>query len=172
MSWLNSTVSSPEVRFPRGFVVPLALMTALLSSSSFSSDQLRVWISPGTYAYHFNRGKDLRDENVGFGAEIALSDSHVLMGGSYINSNSARSHYAGYQWRSLHWRAADIDISAGVAISAFDGYPGYRDGRWFLAPLPIVSVEGRYLGANFSIIPTLEDRLDGAFAIQLKLRVW
>jgi len=131
----------------------------------------QVWVTPGIYAWHFNRNKDLRDDNVGLGAEVALTDDHVVMAGTYINSVRARTHYAAYAWRPLHWQPADLKVSAGILIGAFDGY-GYKDGDWFVAPLPVVSIEGRYLGVNLSVIPTIKNRLDGAFAIQVKVRVW
>ena len=47
-----------------------------------------------------------------------------------------------------------------------------NDGGWFVAPLPVVAVEGKRLGANFSLIPKYGDRLHAALAIQIKLRVW
>jgi hypothetical protein len=132
----------------------------------------QVWVTPGIYSWHFDRSKDLREDNVGLGVEVALAEDHAVMGGTYINSNRARSHYAAYGWRPLHWQFSGTGVSAGILAGAFDGYPNYRNGGWFVAPLPILSVEGRYLGANLTVIPTIKNRLDGAIAIQIKLRVW
>ena len=132
----------------------------------------RVWLNPGIYSYHFDSSKGLRNNNIGFGAEVMLNDDHVLMAGTFTNSNDATSHVFGYQWRPLHWRFSGVDVGAGILIGAFDGYPNYRQGGWFVAPLPMLSVEGRRLGANFGIIPTIKNKFDGAFAIQVKLRVW
>ena len=73
---------------------------------------------------------------------------------------------------ALHWQVAGLHVSAGVALGAFDGYPNYRNGGWFVAPLPVLAIEGRYFGVNLSVIPTIRDRLDGALAVQFKLRVW
>lgn len=132
----------------------------------------QVWINPGIYAYHFDKDKDLRNNNFGFGAEVMLTNEHVLSAGSIVNSNDARTYYGGYEWRPLHWKYSGVDVGAGILIGAFDGYPNYRDGGWFVAPLPMLSIEGRRLGANITIIPTYKDRFDGAIAIQVKLRVW
>jgi len=132
----------------------------------------QVWINPGIYALHFDRDKNLRNDNVGFGAEVMLGNDHVLLAGSYANSNWARSHYAGYEWRPLHWQPAGLNVSGGIIVAAFDGYPNYRDGAWFVAPLPMLSVEGDRFGVNLAIVPTISNRLDGAIAIQVKLRVW
>ena len=132
----------------------------------------QVWISPGIYSEHFDRSKHLRNDNTGLSAEFAFAKDHALIGGSYINSNRARTHYGAYEWRPLHWQVAGVDVGAGVALGAFDGYPNYRNGGWFVAPLPLVSIEGRHVGVNLSVIPTIRNRLDGAFAVQIKLRVW
>jgi len=94
------------------------------------------------------------------------------MAGTFINSNRARTHYGAYQWRPLHWQPAGLEVGAGVIIGAFDGYPRMRDGGWFIGAMPVLAVEGRYVGANFTIVPTIKDRLDGAVAVQIKFRVW
>ena len=132
----------------------------------------QVWLNPGIYSHHFDSGKGLRNNNVGFGAEATLARDHALMAGSFINSNGARSRYAGYQWRPLHWEFSGFTATAGIAVSAFDGYPKYRDGAWFVAPLPMLAIEGKRLGANITVIPTVANRFDGAVAVQVKLRVW
>jgi hypothetical protein len=132
----------------------------------------QVWVNPGTFSYHFDRNKDLREDNTGLGAELALADDHVIAAGSFINSNRGRSHYGAYQWRPLHWRPAGIKVHAGIAAGAFDGYPNYRNGAWFPAALPMLTLEGERVGANIFFVPTIKNRLDGAIAVQFKLRVW
>jgi len=132
----------------------------------------QVWLNPGIYSQHFDSDKGLRNNNIGFGAEVMLANDHVLMAGSFINSNRARTHFAAYEWRPLHWRFSGVNVSAGIALGAFDGYPNYRNGAWFVAPLPLLSIEGKTLGANISLIPTVSNRFDGALAVQVKLRVW
>lgn len=132
----------------------------------------QVWLNPGIYSHHFDTSKGLRNNNVGFGAEVALAKDHGLMIGTFINSNRQRTRYGSYLWRPLRWEVAGLDVGAGVLIGAFDGYPNYRDGGWFIVPLPVLSIEGKRLGANISLIPTVANRFDGALSIQLKLRVW
>jgi hypothetical protein len=132
----------------------------------------RVWISPGIYSQHFDTSKHLRDDNVGLSIEVDLAPDHAVIGGNYINSDRARTHYGAYEWRPLHWQVAGLELGAGVALGAFDGYPNYHDGGWFVAPLPVLAVEGRRIGVNLILIPTIQNRLDGALAVQFKLRVW
>jgi len=160
--------------FRRSLVAIISVFAGIgAPSSALAADfSPEVWLTPGIYSWHFNRSKDLRDDNWGLGAEVALAEDHAVMAGSYINSSRERSRYVAYAWRPLHWHPANLNVGAGILISAFDGYSNYRDGAWFVAPLPVLSVEGRYLGVNFSLIPTIKDRLDGAFAVQLKVRVW
>jgi hypothetical protein len=132
----------------------------------------QVWINPGIYSRHFDRSTHFREDNVGLGAEVVLAPDHALMGGSFINSQRARTQYGAYQWRPLHWQSGDIKVSAGILVGAFDGYPRYRDGGWFVAPMSVLVIERGRVGANISIIPSLKDRVDGAIAVQVKLRVW
>jgi hypothetical protein len=132
----------------------------------------RVWLNPGSFSYHFDRNKDLREDNTGLGVEITLADDHALGAGSFINSNRRRSEYGAYFWRPLHWRPADVNVHAGIAVGAFNGYPNYRNGAWFPAALPMIAIEGERVGANIFFVPTIKNRLDGAVSVQFKLRVW
>ena len=157
----------------------LALMLALspLAQGASAEDasaafKPQIWLNPGIYSFHFDRDKDLRNDNVGFGAEALFANDHGAMGGTFINSNRERSNYAVYLWRPLHWGVSGLKVSAGALAGAFDGYPNYRSGGWFAAAMPLLSVEGDRFGANFTIVPTYANRLDGAFAVQLKFRIW
>jgi hypothetical protein len=132
----------------------------------------QVWLNPGFFSWHFQRDKDLRGDNWGVGVEVAFKPDHGVMAGNFINSDGARSRYGAYLWRPLHWRPYGVDVSAGVALGAFDGYQSVNNGGWFVAPMPLLSVEGRRLGANFSVVPTIDDKVHGAVVLQLKLRVW
>jgi len=132
----------------------------------------QVWLNPGIYSYHFKRDAGYRDNNVGIGAELLLTDNHGLMAGSFVNSDRQRSHYGLYQWRPLQWQFSQVKLSLVLAAGAFDGYPRYHDGGWFAAALPLLALEGERFGINFGIIPNIPDRMNGAVAIQVKLRVW
>lgn len=151
----------------------LGFCTALSGANAADREfSTQVWINPGIYSRHFDRSTRFREDNVGIGAEVLLAPDHALMGGSFINSQRARTQYGAYQWRPLHWQLGDTNVSAGIIFGAFDGYPRYRDGAWFIAPMPVLAIEGKRVGANLSIIPSLKDRVDGAIAVQIKLRVW
>ena len=161
----------------------LALQSFILVYAALSAGAVRaeaaaaefspqIWLNPGLYSHHFKRNAGYRENNIGIGAEVLLTDDHALMAGSFINSDRQRSRYGLYEWRPLHWRVSGVKLSAGIAAAAFDGYPRYRDGGWFAAALPLLAVEGERIGINLALIPSIPNRLSGALAIQLKLRVW
>ena len=155
-----------------GLAIRLALGLVLLPAAARGADfEPQVWLNPGFFSYHFSRNPELREDNVGLGAEVAVSPDHVLTAGTFINSDRQRSRYGAYQWRPWHWQPANISVSAGVAITALDGYPGERNGGWFLGALPMLAIEGDRLGANIFVAPT-DNRLIGLIALQIKLRVW
>lgn len=173
---LGATEFGPVCKW-RGSARALALLGSMYAAGAQAGGMPQeswpqVWFNPGIYSQHFDSSKGLRNNNIGFGAEVALAGDHVLMAGSFINSNRARTRYGAYQWRPLHWQFSGFTVGAGIAVGAFDGYPNYRNGAWFLAPLPMLAIEGRTLGANISLIPTVANRFDGALAVQVKLRVW
>jgi hypothetical protein len=160
-----------------GFLVPLrrVLLVFLAAISSGHAEDvqpsLQVWLNPGFLSLHFDRSKDLRGDNWGVGAEVVFTPHHTVMAGNFINSNDERSNYASYQWRPLHWRPSDIAVSAGIGLGVVDGYP-YHNGGWFAMLFPLLAVEGKRIGANLTVVPTIEDKVHGAIVIQIKLRVW
>lgn len=131
-----------------------------------------VWLNPGFLTYHYDRDADLREDNWGFGAEVELKANHALIAGTFINSEDERSNYFGYAWRPLHWDVGGTDVSLGVVAAGLDGYPRNKDGDWCPVLLPLLAVQGERLGVNLTVIPTIEDRVYGAIALQFKLRVW
>jgi len=149
------------------------LCGAALADDAIAKRNWQLWLNPGTLSYHFDRDKDLREDNLGIGAEVVLDQNHVLAAGGFNNSNRKWSRYGAYYWRPLHWQpATGLKVHGAIALGAFDGYPRYRNGGWFPAALPMVAIEGDRIGANIFFVPTIRNRLDGAIAVQLKLRIW
>ena len=156
----------------RGLIVLVFSALSAAGAQAEAEFSPRVWLNPGVYSLHFDRSKDLRDDNVGLGVELALARDHAVMAGTFINSNRARSRYGTYAWRPFNGRSAGLDLAAGIVVGALDGYPNYRNGGWFVVLLPLLAVEGRRFGANLSVIPTIAGRVDGAVAVQFKVRAW
>jgi hypothetical protein len=150
-------------------VISLALSGVEAAELDFTT---QIWLNPGVYSRHFDRSQRFREDNVGLGAEVLFAPDHGLMLGTFINSERRRSHYGAYQWRPLHWQPRGINVSAGIVAGAFDGYPRVGNGGWFLAAMPVLAIEGERFGVNFSVVPTISDRVNGAVMTQIKLRVW
>ncbi len=144
-----------------------------MGSGAARADQVSaVWVNPGFYSQHFDGDRPFRKDNVGIGVEVVVTPNHAVAMGTFINSDGARSRYGAYHWRPLDWKLRDFNTSVGIVLGAIDGYPRYRDGDWFIAPIPALTIEGSRLGVNLMVIPTIKDRVQGALAIQLKFRVW
>ena len=126
----------------------------------------RVWINPGFYSYHWDRNKNLENQNWGLGLEYVLNDQWSLTAGAFRNSDRERSRYVGAYFMPFQWQG----LKFGAALGVFDGYPHYRDGDWFPALIPSVVYESSYWGLNVGVVPSYKDRLHGAISFQLKVR--
>ena len=127
-----------------------------------------LWISPGFYSYHFDRDRNLNDSNPGIGAEYRFSTVASATAGRFYNSDRKYSNYAGVYYQPI----ALGPLRLGAVVGGFDGYPKMRNGGWFLAAIPVISVEYQRVGVIFAVIPKYKDRLYGALSIQLKLKVF
>lgn len=154
----------------RSVVLGVTLLAALPAvAQDFKSE---VWVNPGIYSRHFDRDLNYREKNWGFGVEARLAPEHSAMVGSFINSERERTRYIAWHWRPWSWDVAGAKVSAGLIAGAFDGYPRYKNGNWFPAAMPVMSVEKGPVGVNFSILPDIPNRMSGAVAVQVKLKVW
>ncbi|GGZ04994.1 hypothetical protein ACFFTM_02855 [Pseudoduganella plicata] len=133
-----------------------------------SQPRSELWVNPGFYSYHVQSDKDLDNTNPGIGAEYRFSTVASATVGRFHNSDRAISNYIGVYYQPV----AIGPVRIGAVVGAFDGYPKMRDGGWFPAVIPIVSVEYNRFGVNFAIVPTYKDRLHGALAVQLKFKLF
>jgi hypothetical protein len=147
------------------------LFSFICAHSAFGGEERspKLWLNPGFFTHHFRSG-DFRQDNYGPGLEVVFSPRDTLLAGSFINSDSERSHYAGYYWRPWHRQAGPVHLSAGLVVGLMDGYSSTNDGGWFPFALPAVSAEYGIVGANLAFLP--HPKNGAAVALQLKLRVW
>lgn len=156
-----------------------ALVCAGLASISFTSNAetfsvieskpiSELWLNPGFYSFHFDRNKGLNGNNFGPGIEYRYSTTSSVTVGSFNNSDNQNSHFVGWYWQPLELGPARL----GVVVGALDGYPKMKDGGWFPAAIPAVSMEYKMVGTNILIIPGYKDRLYGAISVQVKLKVY
>jgi len=148
-----------------------ALCAQLAQAQDVAPGQ-RLWLNAGAYSYHFDHGKNLRNDNWGFGAEYWFTREQAAMAGSFINSNRQRTHYAAWQWRPLNTQWGPVKVGAGLALGVFDGYPNYRNGGAFPIAMPVVTLEYGRVGLNLYPTPRIRDRVDAALSFQFKLAVW
>ncbi|BDU57586.1 hypothetical protein LMORI2_05680 [Limnohabitans sp. MORI2] len=140
--------------------ISLALFVALSATTTWAD----VWVNPGFYSHHFDKSQHLNNNNHGFGVEASLTDTYSLTAGVFENSNRATSHYIGAYVMPFKVGA----LKAGAAVGAFDGYPKMRNGGWFPAAVPTMTIEGRRLGLNISYTPKIGDRVSSALSFQVK----
>jgi hypothetical protein len=126
-----------------------------------------VWVNPGFYSYHFDKSKDLNNNNHGFGVEASITDTYSLTAGVFENSDRQTSHYLGAYVMPFKVGA----LKAGAAVGAFNGYPKMRDGGWFPAIVPAIAIEGRRVGLNISYTPKIGDKLNSALSFQVKFNL-
>ena len=143
------------------------LLLALAIVAAAPAALADVWINPGFYSYHFDKSKDLNNNNHGFGVEMSLTDTYSLTAGVFENSNRATSHYVGAYVMPYKIGA----FKAGAAVGAFDGYPNMRNGGWFPAIVPAMSIEGRRVGLNITYTPKIGDKLNSALGFQVKFNL-
>ena len=133
-----------------------------------TGEKMAVWINAGMLSHHFERNKNYRENNSGFGAEVAFSETNSVTAGYFRNSDDVESNYLGWVWKP--WTLGPARI--GLVAALFDGYPRVNKGGWFPAAFPVVSLEYKAVGVNLIVIPTVGDRLHGALVAQIRLRIW
>lgn len=127
----------------------------------------QTWLNAGFFSYHFQRDKNLNGSNGGLGIEQRLSTVTALTAGRFYNSDRRYSNYAGVYYQPV----ALGPFRVGAVVGGFNGYPRMRDGGWFLAAVPVASVEYQSVGLNLAFVPSYKDRLYGAISLQLKLKI-
>ena len=126
-----------------------------------------LWLNAGMYSYHYDKSQNFNNNNIGFGAEYRFSSVASATVGGFKNSDSTHSNYAGIYWQPIALGPVNIGIVGG----GFNGYSSTNNGGWFPAVFPAITIEGKWVGANMFLIPTVGDRVHGAVSLQLKFKV-
>jgi len=146
--------------FWAGFgVLPLGAQTA--------SEAGDVWLNPGFVSYHFPKhGVSFNNDNTGLGVEWRQSQAVSWSAGFFHNSDWARSQYGGAYWTP--WQA--VGWRWGAFIGVIDGYPNMLGGGAFPFLTPVATREWQRWGVGMTLLPDYENRLHGAFSLQLKYK--
>ncbi len=127
-----------------------------------------LWLNAGFLSHHFQQTSGFNNRNLGFGGEYRYSTVSSMTAGEFYNSDRHTSRYFGWYWQPVHIAGA----RAGLVAGGFDGYPMMQNGGWFLAAIPMLSLEYQRVGANLAIVPSYQNRLHGAFSLQLKVKLF
>ena len=131
-----------------------------------------LWVTTGFWSYHQANRAYYNQDNKGLGLEAAVDDNWAVAFGRYRNSVREQSTYVQAVWTpdATQFRFGELRITGGVAFGVVNGYPDMRKGKVFPAVLPVASVEYGRVGFNVTYIPTIVGKVDGAIAIQLKVK--
>lgn len=152
-----------------------ALMSLILLSpaATAGTDQVEAkgqfWLNAGGVSYHFDRNKSFNEKNAGLGLEYRINENASVAVGQYKNSVWSDTRYASLAWTPLHYGIARVGVLTGLA----DGYPNMRHGDVFPLITPFIAIEGRRVGVNLMVIPSIASRkvtIDGAVVLQFKIR--
>jgi hypothetical protein len=123
------------------------------------------WITPGAVSYHYENRDQFNQTHPGFGIEYHPNNQWAFVAGTYKNSNYRWSDYGGVNWTPA-WLQFGL-FKLGATAQVANNYPEARNGKPFAFAAPLIAVEGKHVGANIYIIPTVFD-VTGAVALQLK----
>ena len=142
----------------------LLALTIMVAAPAALAD---IWINPGFYSHHFDKEKNLNNNNRGLGIEASINSTYSLTAGVFENSDRETSHYIGAYVMPFQRGA----FKAGAAVGAFNGYPKMHEGGWFPAVIPSMAIEGRRVGLNVFLIPKIGDKVNSALSFQVKFNI-
>ncbi len=126
----------------------------------------QLWVNLGGFSRHFSSNNGYNENNLGLGLEYRTSPEVAYMAGAYYNSVRKTTSYAAVNWQP--WQLGPVKL--GAALGVMNGYPSLANGGSFFAALPLATVEGRHVGINLGIVPSM-GKVDGAVILQFKLRL-
>ena len=159
---------------PRSSRLLLAVGLSVAASAAAAGSPLdRMSIASGFWSWHTGNRDRYEQDNAGWGVEAPLDGHWTVAAGSYANSVRESSSYLQAVWspQSAHWNFGSLRVNAGMAFGLINGYPKLNSGKVFPTLLPVASVAIGKVGLNFAYVPTIDGRVDGAFAVQFKVRV-
>lgn len=150
-----AAADAPAASAPSGFDRELWVTTGFLSHHTGHSTR-----------YHYN------EHNDGLGLEWRVSPDWQFNAGHYRNSVRRGSTYFQAAWMPVEEPLGDdLRLRAGASLGLINGYPKVNHRRYFATLVPALSIETHRFGLNVVYIPSVGKKVDGAFALQLKVRV-
>ena len=150
------------------WLAALAIVAAFVSVALAAEpvDPPRNWLHLGAVSYHFNRAANYNEINPGLGIEHQFNARHSLSAGAYRNSERRNTIYALYGYTPLQIGPVKFGVLAGLA----NGYSA-NNGNVFPVVLPIAMIERGRFGVNFTVIPSIREKVQGGLALQFKIKL-
>jgi hypothetical protein len=139
------------------------------------ADTHSLWLTSGFLSHHTGQSTryHYNQHNDGVGVEWHESASWQFNAGHYRNSVRHGSTYLQAAWMPLGLALGEgLRLKAGASLGVINGYPKVEHGRYFPTLVPALALESRRFGLNLVYIPSVGKKVDGALALQLKLRVF
>lgn len=148
------------MKFAAGFLSCLLLIAAV---GVFGKAASCEWWVVSVASHHYGPGshKDYEQRNWGLGCEHGVAKDVRFVAGVYRNSIRIDSQYVGFSWSPLRWGPVALGTVAAM-VSGYEREP-------VKAIFPVVSIEGRHLGANVLVVPPTNANV-GAIGLQAKFR--
>jgi hypothetical protein len=134
-----------------------------VAPASFAEAQSSRSLTINGFSYHLERSHEPNEGNYGFGIEQSLSPEVAVTVGFYRNSRTARKATSAYG--AFAYKPVVVGpIRAGLMFGAVTGYQ--------LAPLlpavaAVASYQGKEVGINVHLLPSLRTRSLGTIGVQL-----
>jgi len=120
-----------------------------------------IWLVATVASLHADPA-GMRQYNPGLGVEVGH-----WAAGEYVNSLDRKTWYGGYKW----FINGDPSWRIGLLAGAATGYNPIHGLHVLPVPVPMLSYEGRQLGANLALLPNPLQWNESAIALQLKVRL-
>ena len=150
------------------WLAALGIVAAFVSAALAAEPVARPsnWLHLGAVSYHFNRAANYNEINPGLGIEHQFNARHSLSAGFYRNSERRNTVYAMYGYTPIQIGPVKIGVLAGLA----NGYSAH-DGGFFPVALPVAMIERGRFGVNFTVIPSIREKVHGGVALQFKIKL-
>ncbi len=125
-------------------------------------------MNAGLISHHLKTNQAFNNDNHCYGIEYRYSTTQGISAGRFYNSVRKDTQYVVWSWQPVQFGVLHL----GIMMGGIDGYPNMNNGGWFLAALPVATIEYQRFGVNFTVIPTIQDRIYGVASIQLKIKLY
>jgi hypothetical protein len=146
--------------------------SACAQPDSATAFEQQLWLTSGFRSHHTKNASRYRENNDGIGLEWHVAPTWQFNAGHYNNSVGHGSSYWQAGWSPFEMAfGAAWRLRAGGSVGIVNGYPRQSHGGYFPTLVPTLALDWRRVALNLVYIPTVGGKVDGAVALQLKVRL-